>query len=178
MSEREDGVAGVGEKGEVKEASERLNEKLGTWQKKYKEADNGRRQEMNGFNRVVMMGRLTRDPKVRELPSGTSVADLSLATSENYKKKNGEQAERVCFVDIVVWGRQAETCGEYLKKGSQVLIEGSLQLDRWEGANGEKRSKHRIRASRVQFLNSRSKEADTPEPVSVGADTGDDVAPF
>jgi len=179
MSERENGVVGIGKRDGVEEASERINEKLDAWKKKYGEADKEGRQMMSGFNRVVMMGRITRDPQVRQLPSGTTVADLSLAVSERFKKKDGESAERVCFVDIVAWGRLAETCNEYLKKGSAVLVEGSLQFDRWEGTNGEKRSKHRVRASRVQFLNGgKGKESESREPVMAEAVPENDVAPF
>ncbi len=109
---------------------------------------------MADYNRVILVGRLTRDPQVRYTPSGTAVADLSLATSEQYKNRAGEQVEQTCFVDIVVWARQAETCGEYLSKGSPVLVEGRLQLDKWENKDGETRSKLRVRADRVQFLGS------------------------
>jgi len=107
---------------------------------------------MASFNRVVLMGNLTRDPQVRQIPSGASVADLGLAASEVFKNKDGEKVEKTCFVDIVAWGRQAETCGQYLSKGSPVLVEGRLQLDQWETEDGQKRSKIRIRADRVQFL--------------------------
>lgn len=111
-----------------------------------------RRNEMGGYNRVVLMGNLTRDPEVRKIASGASVCDLGLAVSEIYKNGNGENVETTCFVDVVTWRRQAETCGQYLSKGSPVLVEGRLQLDRWETDNGEKRSKLRVRADRVKFL--------------------------
>ena len=109
---------------------------------------------MASLNYVVLAGNLTRDPMVRSTPSGTAVADLGLAVSDKYKNKAGELVETTCFVDIVAWGRQAEICQQYLHKGSPVLVEGRLQLDQWESKEGEKRSKLRVRADRVQFLNS------------------------
>jgi single-strand DNA-binding protein len=120
---------------------------------------------MANFNRVLLMGNLTRNPEIRYTPSGTAVADLGLAVSENFKNKAGETVEQTCFVDVVVWGRQAETASEYLHKGSPVFVEGRLQLDQWESPQGEKRSKLRVRADRVQFLGSPGKGteyADTP----------------
>ena len=113
---------------------------------------------MANLNRVILAGRLTRDPEVRYTPSGTAVADLGFAISDNYRNKAGELVEQACFVDVVVWGRQAETSGEYLRKGSPALIEGRLQFDQWENQQGEKRSKLRVRAERVQFLSNRKSE--------------------
>ncbi|MDH3981322.1 MAG: single-stranded DNA-binding protein [Kiritimatiellaceae bacterium] len=107
---------------------------------------------MASYNRVLLMGNLTRNPEIRYTPSGTAVADLGLAINENFKNKAGETVEQTCFVDVVVWGRQAETSAEYLHKGSPVFVEGRLQLDQWENQQGEKRSKLRVRADRVQFL--------------------------
>ena len=107
---------------------------------------------MADMNRVFLAGRLTRDPEVRYIPSGTAVARLGMAITESYKNKSGERVESAVFVDVEVWARQAETCGEYLKKGSPVLIEGRLQFDQWETSDGEKRNKLRVRADRVQFL--------------------------
>ncbi len=109
---------------------------------------------MASMNRVFLMGNLTRDPEVRYTPSGQAVADLGLAISEKYRNKAGEMEEKTCFVDVVVWARQAETCGEYLSKGSPILCEGSLQLDQWQTESGEKRSRLRVRAARIQFLSS------------------------
>ena len=106
---------------------------------------------MASANIVVLCGNLTRDPEVRQIPSGMSVADLGLAINESYKNKSGEQVETTCYVDVVVWGKTAENCGQYLRKGSPILVEGKLQLDQWE-KDGEKRSKLRVRADRVQFL--------------------------
>jgi single-strand DNA-binding protein len=115
---------------------------------------------MADLNRVILAGRLTRDPEVRYTPSGTAVADLGVAISDAYRNRAGEIVEQTCFVDVVVWGRQAETTGEYLSKGSPLLIEGRLQLDQWENQQGEKRSKLRVKADRVQFLGSPRREAE------------------
>ena len=141
---------------------------------------------MANYNRVILAGRLTHDPEVRYTPSGTAVADIGVAVSETYKNKAGELVEQTCFVDVVVWGRQAETTGEYLRKGAPVLIEGKLQLDQWENQQGEKRSKLRVRADRVQFLESRKDSqggGDGPATDRTGReqdpdDGGDEVLPF
>jgi single-strand DNA-binding protein len=117
---------------------------------------------MSGFNKVILMGNLVTDPIVRQLPSGTSVADLRLAISENYKNKSGENIENVCYVDIIVWARQAETCGQYLSKGSPVFVEGKLQLDEWE-KDGQKYSKIRVRAANVRFMGSPSSKTEHKE---------------
>jgi single-strand DNA-binding protein len=126
---------------------------------------------MASYNRVLLMGNLTRNPEIRYTPSGTAVADLGVAVNESFKNKAGESVERTCFVDVVVWGRQAETAAEYLHKGSPVFVEGRLQLDQWENQEGEKRSKLRVRADRVQFLGSPARGAeygDAPSAASTG----------
>ena len=109
---------------------------------------------MASFNRVMLMGNLTRNPELKYTPSGTAVTDLGLAVNESFKNKAGETVEQTCFVDVVVWGRQAETASEFLTKGSPAFIEGRVQFDQWENQEGEKRSKLRVRAERVQFLSS------------------------
>lgn len=108
---------------------------------------------MASLNKVFLMGNLTRDPEVRYIPSGTAVADLGVAVNERFKDRDsGEWREKAVFVDVTVWRRQAETCAEYLSKGSPVMIEGRLQLDQWENSEGQKRSKLKVLADRVQFL--------------------------
>lgn len=109
---------------------------------------------MASLNRVFLAGNLTRDPEVRHAPSGDAVGDLQLAVNRTYRTRDGQEKEETCFVGIVVWGRQAETCAEYLQKGSPVLVEGRLQYEQWE-KDGRKNSRLRVRASRVQFLSSR-----------------------
>lgn len=110
---------------------------------------------MATFNKVMLMGNLTKDPEVKTLPSGMSVADLRLAINESYTDKNGQKVEKACFVDVAVWDKQAEICRTYLTKGSPILVEGRLQMDEWTTKEGEKRSKLRVRADRVQFLGAR-----------------------
>ncbi|HNX52604.1 MAG TPA: single-stranded DNA-binding protein [Pontiellaceae bacterium] len=118
---------------------------------------------MSTLNRVFLMGNLTRDPEVRYTPSGTAVGDLGLAINENFKNKAGETVESTVFVDVEVWARQAETCAEYLYKGSPVFVEGRLKLDQWTNQQGEKRSKLRVRADRVQFLGAPKRGADAAD---------------
>lgn len=107
---------------------------------------------MASLNKVFLMGNLTRDPEVRYTPKGTAVADLGMAINMVYRTQDGSDREEVVYVDVVTWGRQAETCGQYLSKGSPVFVEGRLQLDQWEDKDGQKRSRLRVRAERVQFL--------------------------
>jgi single-strand DNA-binding protein len=108
---------------------------------------------MVSLNRVLLAGNLTRDPEVRYTPSGRAVSDLGMAINRRFRTSDGQDKEDTCFVDIVVWGRQAETCGEYLGKGSPALVEGRLQFDQWE-KDGQKNSKLKVVADRVQFLGS------------------------
>jgi single-strand DNA-binding protein len=107
---------------------------------------------MATFNRVMLIGNLTRDPEVKTIPSGMNVADLRLAVNDDYKDKNGQEVKRVCYVDVTVWDKQAETCKKYLSKGSTICVEGRLKMDEWTTTEGQKRSKLRVSAERVQFL--------------------------
>ncbi len=106
-------------------------------------------------NLVVLMGNLTRNPEERHTPSGQAVTTLTVAVNRTYTDKNtGNKVEDTTFVDVVVWGRQAENCVKYLSKGRPVYIEGRLSLNRWETPNGEPRSKLEVVARSVQFLGS------------------------
>jgi single-strand DNA-binding protein len=107
---------------------------------------------MASFNKVILMGNLTRDPERRYTPKGTAVTEFAIAVNRVYSNEGGEQKEEVSYFDIVVWGRQAETAAQYLSKGRPALVEGRLQQDRWESDKGEKRSKIRVVADRVVFL--------------------------
>ncbi len=109
---------------------------------------------MASLNRVLLIGNLTRDPELRYIPSGTAVCEFGLAINREYKGKDGGKKEDTCFVDITVWGRQGETCNQYLNKGRSVFVEGRLDYSQWESREGEKRSKLRVVADRVQFLSS------------------------
>ncbi len=106
---------------------------------------------MANLIRVFMIGRLTKDPELRYLPNGTPKAELRLATSREWKDRNGEKQKDVCYIDIAVWSRQGEIVKQYLSKGRQIFVEGRLDFQEWE-SNGQRRSKHVIIADRVQFL--------------------------
>jgi len=109
------------------------------------------------YNRVILVGRLTRDPELRYLPSGTAVTTFGLATSRTWTDKNtNEKKEEVMFIDITTFSRSAEIVNQYLKKGNKVLVEGRLVLERWTDQNGQNRSKHTVRADTVQFMESRA----------------------
>jgi len=107
---------------------------------------------MADLNKVLLIGNLTRDPEIRYTPKGTAVGDLAIAINSTYKTQDGQTKDEVCYVDIVAWGRQAETCKEFLTKGAPILVDGRLQLDQWETKEGEKKSRLRVRAERIQFL--------------------------
>ncbi|KKT21213.1 MAG: Single-stranded DNA-binding protein, partial [Parcubacteria group bacterium GW2011_GWB1_43_8] len=103
------------------------------------------------LNKVFIMGNLTKDPELKTLPSGSSVANFGIATNRVWKNQQGEKQEEVQFHNIVVFGKQADTVSQYLKKGSSVLVEGRLQTRNWEAQDGTKRTKTEIVAERVQF---------------------------
>lgn len=104
------------------------------------------------FNKIIIVGNLTRDVELKYLPSGSAVATIGLASNRKYKKTDGELTEETCFVDVKLFGRTAEIANQYLKKGSQILIEGRLNFESWNDANGQKRSKHTITAESMQML--------------------------
>ena len=106
---------------------------------------------MASFNKVLLMGNLTRDPELRFTSNGSALAKFGLAVNRKYKAGE-EWKEEVCFVDITVWGKQAENCAEYLSKGRPVFVEGRLQFSTWESDDGQKRNKLEVVANTVQFL--------------------------
>jgi single-strand DNA-binding protein len=106
---------------------------------------------MASFNRVVLVGNLTRDPELRYIPSGTAVTEVGLAINDRRKGPNGDWIEETTFVDVTLWARTAEVASEYLTKGSSVLIEGRLKLDTWE-KDGKKNSKLRVVGEKMQML--------------------------
>jgi single-strand DNA-binding protein len=112
---------------------------------------------MAGFNKVILMGNLTRDPEIRYAPNGTPVANFGLAVNRRYRQAE-EMREDVCFVDIVIFGKQAETCGQYLSKGQGALIEGRLQMRKFETKEGQKVTKHEVVAENVRFLSKRPEQ--------------------
>lgn len=116
---------------------------------------------MASFNKVLFIGNLTKDPELRYTPQGTAVINMRIAVNRRFKDKNQESKEEVCFVTIVAWDKQAETCNQYLHKGSQIFVEGRLQSRSWEDNAGQKRNVIEVRAERVQFLGSPSGQAKT-----------------
>ncbi|MDD5060498.1 MAG: single-stranded DNA-binding protein [Candidatus Omnitrophica bacterium] len=129
---------------------------------------------MASYNKVLLMGNLTKDPELRYTPQGTAVANLRLAVNRKFKTKDQELKEEVCFITAVVWNKQAETCNQYLHKGSSVFVEGRLQSRTWEDNTGAKRSVIEVRAERVQFMGSpgqKSAGAGQPETHQAEAPT-------
>ncbi|MFH1441915.1 MAG: single-stranded DNA-binding protein [Candidatus Omnitrophota bacterium] len=123
---------------------------------------------MASFNKVLLIGNLTKDPELRYTPQGTAVINMRIAVNRRFKDRNQESKEETCFVTIVAWDKQAETCNQYLHKGSPVFVEGRLQSRSWEDNAGQKRNVIEVRAERVQFLGGpgQSKSASTAENVS------------
>lgn len=107
---------------------------------------------MSGINKVLLIGRMGADPEVKTVTGGNTVARLSVATSENWKDREGQKQERTEWHRVVVWGKLAELCGKYLSKGRQVYVEGRLQTRSWEDQQGQKRYTTEIVANTVQFL--------------------------
>lgn len=135
---------------------------------------------MASLNKVFLIGNLVRPPELRYTPSGTAVADLRLAVNNSYTTQSGEKRDDTCFLTVIVWAKQAETCAEYLDKGSPILVEGRLQQREWETKDGQKRNVVEVVAQRVQFMG-RAKTAGAPAvseaAVEVQAE-GDDEVPF
>lgn len=120
---------------------------------------------MANLNKVFLIGNLTRDPELRYVPSGTAVVSFGMAINRTYTTQSGERKEETCFVRVTAWGRQAETCNQFLSRGSLVFVEGRLIYRTWE-SNGQKRSTLEVRADRVQFLGRpRTGEAAPAEPM-------------
>ena len=128
---------------------------------------------MASYNRVILVGNLTRDVELRYIQNGTAVTDVALAVNDRRKGANGEWTEETTFVDVTLWGRQAEVAGEYLSKGSSVLIEGRLKLDTWE-TDGQKRSKLRVVGERMQMLGGRGGSGRGGNGASQSSDHGAD----
>ena len=107
------------------------------------------------YNKVVLVGNLTRDIELKYLQSGTAIGSTAIATSRKFKGSDGSQKEEVCFIDVSAFGRTAEVMNQYLKKGSKVLVDGRLKLDQWQDQNGNKRSKHSVIVESMQMLDSK-----------------------
>ena len=141
------------------------------------------------MNKVILMGNLTRDPELKHLPNGnSSVVNFGLAMNERWNdSQSGEQKETVCFVEVEAWNRQAEVINEYFKKGSQILVEGSLKFDQWQAEDGSNRNRLKVRLQRFEFVgpnpngngNSNSEQmANDEPPARTTDDVSDDDVPF
>ncbi|MGE4158136.1 MAG: single-stranded DNA-binding protein [Planctomycetota bacterium] len=119
---------------------------------------------MADYNRVLIMGRLTRDTELRYTPSGTAVADFNVAVNRNFTTADGVQKRETCFVDVTAWRQLAEQCKDRLKSGSNVFVDGRLHLDTWNGPDGEKRNKLRVVAENVMFLD---KPSEVPQAMAM-----------
>jgi single-strand DNA-binding protein len=134
---------------------------------------------MASFNKVILLGNLTRDPEVRYTPKGSAVCDLGVAVNRVYTTEGGERREEVTFVDVVLWARLAEIAGEYLRKGRPVFIEGRLQMDSWDDKQtGQKRTKLRVVGESMQLLGGRPSGAagETTEEDRVTTNAGSKTA--
>lgn len=115
------------------------------------------------YNKLIMVGNLTRDIELKYLPNGTTIAAGAIATSHKYKMASGEQKEEVCFLDFSVFGKSATILNQYVRKGSKVLLEGRLKLDQWQDQNtGTRRSKHSLMVDTFKFLDSKADTANLP----------------
>lgn len=133
---------------------------------------------MASYNKVILMGNLTRDPELKYLPSGTAVARLGLAVNHTYTdRQTGERKEEVCFIDLDAFGRTAETMNEYLQKGRTVLIEGRLRYRTWETDDGQKRGKHDIFVERFQFVGGRQDGQDSLRDEGTGYSSPSEASP-
>jgi single-strand DNA-binding protein len=148
------------------------------------------------FNKVIMVGNLTRDIELKYLPTGSAIAKSAIATSYKYKSTTGEQKDEVCFLDFNIFGRSAEIANQYLKKGSKVLLEGRLVFEQWTDSNGGTRSKHSLRVDTMKMLGDNSntniqiesnkeyekpvqiKESKLYEPKNIQIDIDEDEIPF
>lgn len=142
---------------------------------------------MASYNKVILMGNLTRDPELKYLPSGKAVARIGLAVNRKWTSESGEKKEEVTFVDVDAFGRTAENVGQYMRKGSALMVEGRLRLDQWDDKKtGEKRSKLGVVADSVQFLGSKdgdsqpkpTREASPTAPVAGDGPPENDDVPF
>ena len=149
---------------------------------------------MAAFNKVILMGNLTRDPELRYTPDGMAICNFGIAVNDSFRRSSeGESKDETMFIDVATFRKQAENCGQYLKKGRRVLVEGRLRLERWQAQDGANRSKHTVSANVVQFLSageerggandSSSKAESAPsksETVNISAidDISDDEIPF
>jgi len=124
---------------------------------------------MASLNKVLLIGNLTRPPELRYTPSGQAVVDLRLAVNHDYTTQSGERRQEASFLTVIVWGKQAESCSEYLDKGSEIFVEGRIQVRDWEGKDGQKRTTTEVVAQRVQFMSRTKGGGGGRAPAAVGA---------
>ena len=113
------------------------------------------------YNKVIMIGNLTRDIELKYLPSGSAIANGAIATSHKYKKQNGEQVDEVCFLDFSIFGKGGEIFNQYVRKGSKVMLEGRLVFQQWKAQDGTNRSRHALSVTEFKFLDGKSDSQDT-----------------
>ena len=145
---------------------------------------------MANYNKVLLIGNLTRDPQLRYTPNERAVCEFGMAVNRKWKSQSGQDGEEVLYVEVVAWGRQAETLDKYMKKGRPIFVEGRLTLDQWESKQGEKRSKIRVTLENFQFLGGRQgtgtgganrpdQQGDQkPDDYQYNQDLEDDTIPF
>lgn len=132
---------------------------------------------MADYNKVLLMGRLTRDIELRYTPGNQAVANIGLAVNRRWRSKEGEDREETTFVDCEAWGRTAEVMSQYLSKGKPVFIEGRLKLDQWQDKDGSKRSQLRVVIDNFQFIDSRGEGGSVPASAGASA-RGDEHQPI
>ncbi|MBN1844241.1 MAG: single-stranded DNA-binding protein [Sedimentisphaerales bacterium] len=132
---------------------------------------------MANYNRVIMIGNLTRDPQLSYLPSQTPVVEFGLASNRRWRGQDGSQRDETCFIDCRAYGRIAETINRYCRKGRPLMVEGRLTFDQWEGSDGSKRSKHRITVENFTFLDSRDAGPGRDSDAAAGEDGRPNDAP-
>jgi single-strand DNA-binding protein len=120
------------------------------------------------FNKVILIGNLTRDVELRYLPSGQALAKCGIATNRRYKDASGMQKDETMFIDFTVWGRSAEIANQYLRKGSRVMLEGRLTLEQWTDQTGQKRSKHSITVENLKMLDRKGENEYGQQPAGTG----------
>jgi single-strand DNA-binding protein len=128
---------------------------------------------MSSFNKVILLGNLTRDPQLSYLPSQTAACEFGLATSRKFQKQDGTQGEETCFVDCQMFGKRAEVINKYFKKGEPIFLEGRLKFESWEGKDGSKRSKLRVFVENFEFVG--AKQSDSQPKTQ---DEDGDIPPF
>lgn len=133
---------------------------------------------MSSYNRVIMLGNLTRDPQLRFTPSQTPVIDFGVATNRKWKSQSGEEQNEVCFSDCTMFGKRAEVIGKFFHKGDPIFIEGRLTFESWQGQDGTKRSKLKVTVENFEFVGKKESETDPSQSAENEPAPSDDEIPF